>query len=193
MASRASHYAKVAGMNRRKAGEDFYFLHKIFPQGKFYEWVNCTVYPSARKSERVPFGTGKAMLAMEKGEKDYGWLYDPRVFEKIKLLLGNLESIYKGMHLEETHFQDFLKAENLEQELLDLRDRSNSNSQFYKNFYFWFDGFKVLKYIHFLQGVYADIQNLKACKALLKCKALDEENLLLELRNIEKTNPHTYI
>src|SRR5690606_25563210 len=31
MAARASIYASIGGMNRRKAGEDFYFLHKVFP------------------------------------------------------------------------------------------------------------------------------------------------------------------
>ena len=37
MAVRNKIYQKQGGMNRRKAGEDFYFLHKIFPLGNFNE------------------------------------------------------------------------------------------------------------------------------------------------------------
>ena len=33
MAVRADAYAKQGGMNKRQAGEDFYFLHKIIPLG----------------------------------------------------------------------------------------------------------------------------------------------------------------
>jgi glycosyltransferase involved in cell wall biosynthesis len=37
MAVRASAYMKQGGMNKRQAGEDFYFLHKIIPLGHFGE------------------------------------------------------------------------------------------------------------------------------------------------------------
>ncbi|HUW05627.1 MAG TPA: hypothetical protein VMW01_05160, partial [Williamwhitmania sp.] len=64
MLCRASAYVRFGGMNRRKAGEDFYFLQKIIPHGGFYEITSTRVIPSPRVSERVPFGTGRAMLKM---------------------------------------------------------------------------------------------------------------------------------
>jgi len=61
MAVRADVYGKQGGMNKRKAGEDFYFLHKIIALGGFVDLTATTVLPSPRPSERVPFGTGKAV------------------------------------------------------------------------------------------------------------------------------------
>ncbi|HIN39067.1 MAG TPA: hypothetical protein EYM84_02195, partial [Flavobacteriales bacterium] len=61
MITSAKTYALSGGMNRRKAGEDFYFLHKIFPLGGHKTFNKTCVYPSPRISDRVPFGTGRAM------------------------------------------------------------------------------------------------------------------------------------
>jgi len=61
MVVRSSAYQKQGGMNKRKAGEDFYFIHKIIALGNFSELNSTVVYPSPRISDRVPFGTGKAI------------------------------------------------------------------------------------------------------------------------------------
>ena len=45
---RASAYIRQGGMNKRKAGEDFYFLHKLMPLGGFFELNSTCVYPSPR-------------------------------------------------------------------------------------------------------------------------------------------------
>ena len=55
-------YARQGGMNRRKAGEDFYFINKLIKGEKFGEIINTIVKPSPRVSNRVPFGTGRAIL-----------------------------------------------------------------------------------------------------------------------------------
>ncbi len=60
-AVRASVYVQQGGMNKRKAGEDFYFLNKVFPRGNIAELNSTRVIPSPRSSERVVFGTGKEM------------------------------------------------------------------------------------------------------------------------------------
>ena len=57
----ADAYVCAGGMGRQQGGEDFYFLHKIFPMGKVAVLDNVFVYPMARFSERVPFGTGPAL------------------------------------------------------------------------------------------------------------------------------------
>ena len=48
-------------MNRKKAGEDFYFLQKLFDAGHFSECNTTRVIPSPRPSDRVIFGTGPAI------------------------------------------------------------------------------------------------------------------------------------
>src|SRR5688572_16087564 len=55
MAVRAEAYLRQGGMNKRQAGEDFYFLHKIIPLGNFGEVNTTRVVPSSRASDRVPF------------------------------------------------------------------------------------------------------------------------------------------
>ena len=55
-AVRADAYVKQGGMNRRQAGEDFYFLHKLTRLGTITEINDAWVYPSARVSDRVPSG-----------------------------------------------------------------------------------------------------------------------------------------
>jgi len=47
-------YIAVRGMNRREAGEDFYFLNKLAKLGDIGQIHATTVYPSARPSRRVP-------------------------------------------------------------------------------------------------------------------------------------------
>lgn len=149
MAVRASAYAKIGGMNRRKAGEDFYFLHKLIPQGQFYDLTSCTVFPSARHSERVPFGTGRAMLEMASGDKDFSEVYHPQIFIELRQWLGLAEAIFDfettawpTFVLEVFTQSDWLK------ELEALKKRSSSTQALRKNFRFWFDGFKMLKTVH---------------------------------------------
>ena len=57
----ADAYVKVGGMGRQQGGEDFYFLQKIFQLGQIKELQETYVYPMARFSDRVPFGTGPAL------------------------------------------------------------------------------------------------------------------------------------
>jgi len=57
----ADAYVRVGGMGRQQGGEDFYFLQKVFAYGKVIVLDDVFVYPLARFSERVPFGTGPAI------------------------------------------------------------------------------------------------------------------------------------
>ncbi len=188
MACRSDLYCKIGGMNRRKAGEDFYFLHKVFPHGNFKEWTETTVYPSARKSTRVPFGTGKAMIAEEEGNKDYSLLFNPMIFKKLSTFLSNLSTVFKDANsIEGSLIGNFLKDENLDKDLHDLITRSASEMAFITNFYFWFDGFKVMKYLHYCQtNHHPDLKNIEACKELFGTNSLDNNSLLMELRSMEK-------
>src|SRR5439155_23761617 len=69
MAVGADSYRNQGGMNKRKAGEDFYFLHKVIPLGGFTDLTGTTVIPSARPSDRVPVGTGKAVRSFLEGQE----------------------------------------------------------------------------------------------------------------------------
>ena len=96
MGSRASTYALSGGMNRRKAGEDFYFLHKIGPLGKIVAVRNTAVYPSARLSDRVPFGTGKAQQEWLVQSNRHRFLYHPQIFEDLRSFLNAIPAWYNS-------------------------------------------------------------------------------------------------
>lgn len=148
MAVRASIYAKIGGMNKRKAGEDFYFLHKLIPQGAFYDVTDATVYPSSRISYRVPFGTGRAMSEIEQGTKDFSHFYNHKIFVHLKEFHDDLKSFFETGMVGHEIMKDFFMQQNLLSELDGLRSRSVHYEQFLRNFSFWWDGFKVLKFVH---------------------------------------------
>ncbi|MGB0525745.1 MAG: glycosyltransferase, partial [Flammeovirgaceae bacterium] len=100
MAVRASTYALTGGMNRRKAGEDFYFMHKMMPQGDAIEINSTCVFPSCRMSDRVPFGTGRAQNEWMKNEEKVFYTYHPQIFTELKHFLEALPMWYQNEHTE---------------------------------------------------------------------------------------------
>jgi len=198
MACRALAYAKYSGMNRRKAGEDFYFLHKLIPHEKFVHVNQTFVYPSSRTSFRVPFGTGKAQQEWLAGNSKIASTYPPVIFKILKEFISGIENFFKGdklpkfnpaitAFLEENHFDDEWKRMQL---------GSKTQKQFKAKFYQWFDGFKVLKMVHFLRdNYYPKVPILEAATALLKelnIKAIPEnpEELLAIYREIDDNPPN---
>ncbi len=69
LACRVRGYLAAGGMNRRKAGEDFYFLQQLAKTGGVRQLAGTCVFPSARPSNRVPFGTGEKVSRILGGEQ----------------------------------------------------------------------------------------------------------------------------
>jgi hypothetical protein len=142
---RSSTYQHVGGMNTRKAGEDFYFLNKTIPIGHFHEINETSIYPSDRISDRVPFGTGKAVSSMV-SKKPYT-VYHPKVFESLFNLFQQVDLLWNasvdvppGILAFMPDFYDQVKQ---------LRNQVSSQPSFVKRFFHWFDAFRILKYVHF--------------------------------------------
>lgn len=191
MAIKASKYAEIGGMNRRKAGEDFYFLHKLIPQGKFFDLTTCSVFPSARESERVPFGTGRAMMESRKGEKDFTQVYNPIIFNELKKFhQGIMDYYHSGNATVSGSVDDFLKSTSLLEGLESLRARSKTQKQFIRNFGFWWDGFKVLKYVHHARDCfYPNIGIGKASRELFGLNRNEPLDLLVSYMDMDKNSP----
>lgn len=157
MAVRCSAYQKCGGMNRRKAGEDFYFIHKLLPFGGYIEINETRVIPSGRVSDRVPFGTGAAIGKWTKEPSSLETIYNPLIFEEFKIFL---ESVHKFFQLSETELKDvidslpssiqqFLIIENGLNTIIELKSRTNNHQAFFKQFLSYMDGLQVLKYVHY--------------------------------------------
>lgn len=195
MAVRASSYAKIGGMNTRKAGEDFYFLHKLFPHGNFYDLTDCTVFPSSRTSDRVPFGTGRAMLDIEGGFKDFSYSYAFQSFVELRSLFEQLEDIYRSeMGNLPVGIKQYLAQDSLALGLSEVVKRSRDLESFKSNFFYWFDGFKVLKYLHYArEHFYAEEKVSIACSKMLDIPNLKGADLLIRLRSLDKNSAFRYL
>jgi hypothetical protein len=154
MAVRADAYRKQGGMNRRKAGEDFYFFHKIIPLGGFTDLTSTTVYPSPRPSDRVPFGTGKAVRDGLSGRQMK--TYPLEAFLDLKPLVERVPELCRGP--QETNSEklvtlplsvrDFLARQQFAAVLSEIRQNTSSEDAFRKRFFRWLDGFRVMKFVH---------------------------------------------
>jgi hypothetical protein len=156
---KAKVYSLSGGMNRRKAGEDFYFLHKLFPHFRFIEAEGTIVYPSPRPSFRVPFGTGPAVQQMIRTPGAEFLTYSPESFEPLKKLFNAVPSLY-SMSMEERkehisfltkELQLFLSENDFLEKLREIAANTSHVEAFIKRFYLWFDGFRVVKCLNFMQ------------------------------------------
>lgn len=168
MAVRAGVYRAQGGMNRRKAGEDFYFLHKLIPLGGFTQLNSTRVFPSPRISDRVPFGTGRAIRDWLRAPQfDYP-VYHPQTFADLRQLVTGLKELYPLQAEKVTLWlstlteplQDWLEENNIHAKLQEIHTNSTSESVFRQRFFRWLDGFKVLKLTHWLRDQHYSRQPL---------------------------------
>lgn len=200
-AVRADVYTKQGGMNRKKAGEDFYFLQKIIPLGNFTELNTTRVIPSPRPSDRVPFGTGATIKKFKENNLKYYYTYNFNAFIDLKSFISEIDKLFKIKNSELNNFyndipltiKDFLIANNFEQAINNINNNCSTLINFKKRFFAWFNAFKILKYLNFVHVDYYEKLKIKeVSQKLLKrinpnIDIPDDEKQLLQLfRNIER-------
>lgn len=153
-AVRADIYAKQGGMVLNKSGEDFYFLHKIIPNGKFGVIKNTCVFPSPRITNRVIFGTG---IAVEQIINKYNFSYPAYTLNSFLILKDFFEKIEKlyQPNFEITDIElnailyDFLIKNNIPKVIAEIKQNTKNIENFKKRFFYWFNGFRVIKFLNF--------------------------------------------
>lgn len=164
-------YIKAGGMNTKQAGEDFYFLEKLAKQNKIETIKDTSVYPSARKSWRVPFGTGQRINRYLKNIQDEYLVYNPSSFEILKnwiefynsdiaidtdTILKQSKKICKELYI-------FLIEQNFEKSWNKILRNAVSTEEIRKQKIFWFDAFRTMKLIHYLRdNLYPNINVYEA-------------------------------
>jgi hypothetical protein len=176
MGVKADVYAKQGGMNKNKGGEDFYFLHKIFPLGQFIEINDTAVYPQARLSQRVPYGTGMAITEwVEKDDKQF-YTYPLQQFKDLRLLFEEITELYALDNEQLNTFvrkqnpavSAFLQNESFVNHITEIQQNTAELDSFEKRFFDWFNGMKVLKYCDFgKEHEYYPPQLLRECSSNL--------------------------
>jgi len=153
----ASGYIRANGFAaRRQAGEDFYFCVELAKTGGICEINKPMVFPSARISRRVPFGTGKhiAHATLKSGEAFL--VYDFQVFVCLRELLTVVSAhtdaggdrIYAELKSAAT--REFLEGRGFPDVWRRFQKQYKTKDAVMAAFHCWFDGFVTLKYIHWL-------------------------------------------
>ncbi len=192
MAVKCKAYQKQGGMNKRKAGEDFYFLQKMMLLGNYTEMNSTTVYPSPRISDRVPFGTGRAMQNYLNSEQKNYTTYAIQSFLDLKQLVNQLDDLYHKESVLPLSISAYFNTISFNENLKKIKQNSTSLIHFKQLFFNWFNAFKVLKFVHFArEHYYPDEEVFKTANELLillvKTKVQKEE-LLWFYREIDRKN-----
>ena len=183
-------YLAVRGMNKREAGEDFYFLNKLAKVGNIDYIKETCVYPSARSSSRVPFGTGKRIQRFLAGVcKEEYYLYDPQIFSILadwlqlmnNMFLGCEEDILMKTELIHPQLKTFLIENNFSLIWSKIRRTAKDEKTLARHFHDWFDGFRTLKMInYFTREVYPQINMFAALERIFILSGMSKVNFCKE-------------
>lgn len=168
MAVRAEAYVKQGGMNKRQAGEDFYFLQKIIPLGGFADVTDTKVIPSPRPSDRVPFGTGKAVGDFL--QEQWMGTYPLEAFQDLRKFFEQLPEWYRSKNFSASAQSDvlpesirsFLAKEHFAQAAEEICANTSSEAAFRKRFFHWFNGFQAMKFVHHARDQFYGEQSIEA-------------------------------
>jgi len=174
-ALRAYSYCLVDGFTSKQGGEDFYFLHKLFPFGKIGFINTTTVRPSSRLSTRVPFGTGPSLIKILNSPNKKLYIYSLSAFECLKDFFYLIEkyyflkdkSVFNKLH---PLLLSFLEENKFFEKLNEIETNTSNFYNFKKRFFQWFNALKILKALNKLYSIYSGF-------------IIDELNLLLERYN----------
>ena len=176
MACRVSAYVAAGGMNRRQAGEDFYFLQQVHKTSGVAPMAGTVVHPSPRASHRVPFGTGRAvgeMLTLGTGRLLF---YRPELFlllrEWLQLAAGEKEwsgaEFLAAAGKISPHLQSFLVTAGFAATWDNLKRHNPGAQRRITAFHGWFDAFRTMRLLHHLtDAAYPRIHPEEAVPPLL--------------------------
>lgn len=169
-------YAAAGGMNRRQAGEDFYFLQQLAKTGRVEAIHATTVHPAPRASHRVPFGTGRWVQDRLDGRQELV-TYHPEGYRVLGALLSLVherpdaapEWILAELARASRPAAEFLERQEFAECWNKLRQNSPNLRVFLAQFHRWFDAFKTLKLLHGLRDSGFPLQPLwSAVRTLLE-------------------------
>jgi len=182
-------YALADGMPRRQAGEDFYFLQKIAKVFGRVVDLDVTVRPSARVSNRVPFGTGRAMIRCRDDGPDY-YLYaePPRAFKDLKKFFEGAAADLAGMREAASPLlASFIDKHGGWAVLEDIRQNSADAEHFAFGVHTWFDSLQVVRYARRCKAEYGGVWILDALSELGFDVGSELEPALQRMRQVNRS------
>lgn len=147
IAMRASALRKIGNITPLKSGEDFYLVQKFRKMATIGLYNEEMVYPAARYSSRVAFGTGPAMMKGNQGDWNSYPLYHHSLFEPIAQTFALLPQLYhQDVH---TVFLDFLQESAKSEVSLwkTIRQNMKDLPHFMQAFHEKADGLRTLQFV----------------------------------------------
>jgi hypothetical protein len=146
MALPVSAYRAIGGMTPKLSGEDFYFLQKLRKYGRVLSCTGGIVYPEARFSDRVFFGTGPAMIKGAAGDWSSYPIYPVKFFDEISEIYQLLPVLYKETVKSKAgcFMSEIFREEDPFQP---LRLNHTDLEHFKRAFHEKFDGLRILQYL----------------------------------------------
>jgi hypothetical protein len=143
-------YRALGGMTPRMSGEDFYFLQKLRKYGRMLFFNPEKVYPAARFSDRVYFGTGPAMIKGNQGDWTSYPIYSFHYFDEIRMTTDLFCEFFSAT--KPTAFADFLgKLLKEEDPFQLLRENFKDPARFARACHEKFDGLRILQFLKYRQ------------------------------------------
>lgn len=170
-AVKASAYCRAGGMGKYQGGEDFYFLRKVFPLGETVEIREAKVYPAARLSDRVPFGTGPSLIRLTGEPGGVKSTYPLEAFRRLRFFFSGKERWFRlpagriardwaGMRCPDTgeglpdSLLGYLQKNDWAAVLEELGRNCASLPVFVRRLFDTFDGLRILQSLNALQQTY---------------------------------------
>lgn len=188
-------YALADGMPIKTVGEDFYFwqkLVKVNGLSALPKLHKAVVFPKVRVSERLPFGTSRAMYKyLDENYQGYKQVEPPEAFFTLRKFIHIIPDIYRFQdnNLEELSLEMrcFLQEEGAWTLFAKLRTTYPSPDHFSLAAQQWFDGLRSIRYIHYYTGMNQRAWILDALREVLR--DLGQEHVVADLPNTSADQP----
>lgn len=143
---RAGALRKIGGITPVKSGEDFYLVQKFVKMAPISNYNDEMVYPAARLSDRVFFGTGPALIKGSQGEWSSYPIYHHHLFDSIAETYQLLPQLFEKDV--QTEFLDFLQQQFNDEHLWQsIRQNVKDYAHFVHAFHEKADGLRILQYL----------------------------------------------
>jgi hypothetical protein len=152
-------YAQARGFPKRLAGEDFYLLDKLAKLGPIVRLSGPTIGVAARRSSRVPFGTGPAVERLL-AQRSQIRVYSPRCFLALKHCLDaltrlcdhrSMDTLLRDLNSFERHapaLVSYMRGIDFERQITLALHQASTCEKLQHRLHIWFDGKKTLRLIH---------------------------------------------
>jgi hypothetical protein len=159
-------YLSVRGFPKREAGEDFYVLDKLAKVGPLRRVQASAVQIRSRRSERVPFGTGRRSreIAEQIAQGQEFPLYEPRTFAALGAVLrgldgfaesGEVAAVQRVVSAEVPQWADaiqqVLEGLGVFAALTSAAGQAPPGSVLRRRIHTWFDALRTLRFVHGLR------------------------------------------